>query len=78
MKPNQPPADDSAFTAATAYPISEAELDKVVKTAVSSMTDAEKEEALRHAIELIYEVMTDQINDADECEKYLRAYAPRL
>ena len=45
---------------------------------VMNLDQAKRNEALAQAVELIYEIMTDQVNDADECEKFLRAYAPPL
>lgn len=45
---------------------------------VMNLDQAKRNEALAQAVELIYEIMTDQVNDADECEKFLRAYAPSL
>ena len=58
--------------------LTEKQLQMTAYTEVLNLDQAKRNEALVQAVELIYEIMTDQVNDADECEKFLRAYAPPL
>ena len=58
--------------------LTEKQLQMTAYTEVLNLDQAKRNEALVQAVELIYEIMTDQVNDADECEKFLRAYAPSL
>lgn len=41
-----------------------------------SSFDMDKEFALEEAIDLIHDIMVGFVNPEDECEKFLRAFAP--
>ena len=58
--------------------LTEKQLETTAYMVAMDMTPQEETKALAKALELIYEIMTNQINDADECEKFLREYAPDL
>ncbi len=58
--------------------LTEKQLQMTAYMEANKLSQIDKNKALIDALELIYEIMTDQINDVDECEKYLREYAPEL